>query len=544
MFEVICITLALFLGLAARQVGLPPLVGFLAAGFAIEAGGEPLGLPSETDDILHHVAHLGVLLLLFTVGLKLKLRQIVQPQVVGGAVGHFAISVILWTPGLRLVAVDDWRTALLLAIALAFSSTVLAAKLLDARRELGSFHGRTSIGILVVQDILALAVLAIWSGQRPNAWVLLLIGLPLVRPILHRLLDLCGHDELLVLIGMLLALVVGGAGFEAVGLSPEIGALVVGVLLSTHGKAQELGEGLTSLKDLFLVGFFLEIGMAGLPGVEELLAGVVLGLLLPLKMLLFLGLLLAFGLRARTALLSAFALSAYSEFGLIVAKTLLPEQIVVLAIAVSVSFVLAAPANRHARRLVERLEGPLRRFERATAHPDEQPVSLGDADVIVFGMGRTGTAAYEHLAANGMTPAGLDSDTYTAAEHASKGRHVVFADAEDQGLWRDVDLSGIRATVLAMDDIEAKVIASRMLRRRGFVGPIVAHALHDDDVARLRDAGVDETYLTMGEAGRSLAAHVLAPVARPPVAPPPVSSGPRHRDASPVVSPSARPRWG
>jgi len=151
MFEVIIISFAFFFGLAVRQVGLPPLVGFLAAGFAINIFGPPLGLPGYTTETLDHVAHLGVLMLLFTVGLKLKLEQIAQPQVVGGALLHFAISVAVFLPGLKLFMGLDWNTALLLAIALSFSSTVLAAKLLETKRELGAFHGRTAIGILIVR---------------------------------------------------------------------------------------------------------------------------------------------------------------------------------------------------------------------------------------------------------------------------------------------------------------------------------------------------------------------------------------------------------
>nr|HMS96460.1 cation:proton antiporter [Tabrizicola sp.] len=72
MFEVVCISFAFFFGLLVRKIGLPPLVGFLAAGFAISAFGDELGLPKDTGKILDHLAHLGVLLLLFAVGLKLR----------------------------------------------------------------------------------------------------------------------------------------------------------------------------------------------------------------------------------------------------------------------------------------------------------------------------------------------------------------------------------------------------------------------------------------------------------------------------------------
>lgn len=505
MFEVIIISFAFLFGLAVRQIGLPPLVGFLAAGFVINIFGPGLGLPDYTNKTLDHVAHLGVLMLLFTVGLKLKVEQIAQPQVVGGALLHFAISVAILMPGLKFFIELDWNTALLLAIALSFSSTVLAAKLLETKRELGTFHGRTAIGILIVQDIIALMVLAIWSGQLPNIWAVLIFAVPLLRPLLHRLLDLAGHDELLVLLGMLLSLVIGGMGFEAMGLSSEIGALVMGVLLSTHTRAEELGSSLWSLKEVFLVGFFLQIGLAGLPDWNAMVFAVAVGVVLALKGTLFFALMVAFKLRARSAFLTALSLTAYSEFGLIVAAGVLPEYIVPLAIAVSISFVISAPLNRFAHPLFEQLEAILCRYERDTIHADEQPKDMGEADVLIIGMGRTGSAAYFDLVEQGFKPLGLDADTYTAKTHHEAGRNVLFADAEDSQFWRSCNFGQVRAAILAMGDLEAKLIAARSLRQRGFAGPIVAHALHVSHVAQIRDAGADYTYLTMDQAGIGLA---------------------------------------
>ncbi|MFU8863245.1 MAG: cation:proton antiporter [Rhodobacterales bacterium] len=505
MFEVITISFAFFFGLAVRQIGLPPLVGFLAAGFAINIFGPLLGLPEYTGETLHHVAHLGVLLLLFTVGLKLKLEQIAQPQVVGGAVFHFVVSVAVFMPGLKIFMGLDWNTALLLAIALSFSSTVLAAKLLETKRELGAFHGRTAIGILIVQDIIALVVLAVWSGQTPNIWALLVFAVPLLRPVLHRLLDLAGHDELLVLMGMMLSLVIGGMGFETMGLSSEIGALVMGVLLSTHSRAKELGGSLWSLKEVFLVGFFLQIGLTGLPDWGTMVFAVAVGIVLALKGVLFFALMVAFKLRARSAFLTALSLTAYSEFGLIVAAGVLPEYLVPLAIAVSISFVISAPLNRYAHPLYERFEDKLRNYERDTVHPDEQPKDMGDADVLVFGMGRTGSAAYQCIEKQGLKPLGLDADPYTAKAHQEAGRNVLFADAEDSNFWQSCELGQIKGAILAMDDLEAKLIAARSLRQRGFTGPIVAHALHETHQEQIQEAGADYTYLTMNQAGVSLA---------------------------------------
>src|SRR6056297_840463 len=510
-FEVFAVGAAFLFGLAARPLGLPPLVGFLAAGFFINAIGPSVGMPAHTGPILDYVANLGVLLLLFTVGLKLKLRQIGEPHVVGGALLHFALSVAFFSPIAWLLFTDDWTVALLVGIALAFSSTVLAAKILEAKREMGNFHGRTAIGILIVQDIIALVVLAVFSGKVPGPWALLIFATPLLRPLLHRLLDFAGRDEVLILTGMALSLVIGGYGFELIGLKGEIGALVMGLVLSNHPRASELSSSLWSLKEVFLVGFFLSIGMSGLPDWNAMLFAVVMGALLPLKTLLFFFLLVAFRLRARTAFLSSLALGVYSEFGLIVAAGIPAAEpfLVPLAIAVSVSFLIGAPLNRLAHPLFERFETRLQRFERKTRHPDEQPTDLGDANVLIFGMGRTGSAAYEALSENGLRPVGLDADTYKASAHAEAGRNVVFADAEDSNFWSGVDLGRIKAAVLAMDDLEAKLIASRTLRAKGFEGAIVSHALHEEHVEMMKEAGANRTHLTMRQAGRSLAGHAV-----------------------------------
>ncbi len=506
MFEVICISFAFAFGLVVRRFGLPPLVGFLIAGFAVNAFGPPLGLPDNSGAILKHVAHLGVLLLLFTVGLKLQLSQMVQPQVAGGAISHFAITSALLAAGLMAVAGLDWNTALLVAFALSFSSTVFSAKTLESRRDLGTFYGRTAIGILIVQDIIAMAILAIWAGRIPTVWALWVLALPLLRPVLHRLLDYVGDDELLVLLGMLLALVIGGMGFEAVGLSSEIGALVMGLMLSTHKGAKPLAKALWSLKEVFLVGFFLQIGMNGLPQLSDLVFAMVVVAIMPLKGVLFFFLLIAFKLRARTAFMAAASLTAYSEFGLIVAAGVLPEWLVPLALAVALSLVVSAPLNRWAQALFERFEPALERFQLAAIHRDELPADLGDARYLVLGMGRTGTAAYDQLTAqHGQHVIAIDADPYKIADHREAGRNAVFADVEDAGFWRGLDLSGVRAVILAIDHIEAKEYAATALRQRGFAGPIVSHVLSQAHLERLQQAGATQTYLTMENAGRSLA---------------------------------------
>jgi len=507
LLEAVWIGFAFSLGLLVRLVGLPPLIGYLAAGFVITATAKDLELPQEGNAIIEHVAHLGVLLLLFTVGLKLNVRSLTKSEVLGGSLTHFAFSALLYAPVIYFAFEPDWLNAFMLAAALAFSSTVLAAKVLETKREIRAFHGRVAIGILVMQDLIAMALLSLSQGITPSPWALLVILVPLLRPLLYKLMDLTGHDDLQILFGVMLAVVIGGSGFHLVGLSAELGALVFGALLAGHHRAGELSKTLWALKEFFLVGFFLKIGLGGLPDAQAWVFAGLMTVLLPLKALLFFGLLILFKLRARSAFLSGLVLSNYSEFALIVVASVMPQFLIPLALTVALSFVVSAPLNRFAHPLYERLARRLIPFERDSHHPDEQPVSLGDADVLIMGMGRTGSAAYEYLQHKCHLVA-LDSDPAKVAEHQHKGNNVLFADAEDQVFWQGVKLNHVRAVVLCLNDVEAKIIATRKLRQAGFAGLIVSHSMHKDEARQIMAAGADHTYLTMSEAGLGLAERV------------------------------------
>lgn len=511
----IWILFAFILGMVARGIGLPPLVGYLIAGFTLNSLGPVIGLPAESADMLKHIAHLGVLLLLFTVGLKLKFRSILRPEVIGGSLLHFGITCLIFMPSLYLILGISGSEALALAIALSFSSTVLAAKVLESKQELRAFHGRVAIGILIMQDLIALAVMSITAGHTPSPWALLVFALPLLRPLFFRLLDATGHDELLVLLGLMLALAVGGIGFESVGLSSELGALVIGALLANHPRAVELSNSLWSVKEVFLVGFFLQIGMSGMPDTNALLFAIVAALVLPLKGLLFFVLLLTFKLRSRSSFLSSLLLTNYSEFGLIVASVALPQWLVPLAITVALSFILSAPLNRMAHPLYARFARYMDPLESDKRHPDEQPLSLGDARVLIIGMGRTGTAAYEALRDSESRVMGIDSDPARIKGHQDANRRVSFADAEDFNFWQTLDMPELEAVILCLHDIEGKTIAATKLRERGFTGFIASHTLHDDEVERIKNAGADDAYLTMNETGVALAVHVQQKLAIP-----------------------------
>jgi predicted Kef-type K+ transport protein len=507
--EAIWISAAFVLGMALRHLGLPPLIGFLLAGFALNA----LGIGSREE--LGHIAHLGVLLLLFTVGLKLKLKSVFRVEVWGSALVHLGITVLVMLPAIRVFTGLDWAISFLLAIAFGFSSTVLAAKLLTEKRELKSFHGRVAIGILIIQDLVAVAVLSTSSGEAPSPLALGVFAVPLLRPVLYRLMDITGRGELLILLGMVLALGVGGLGFESVGLSAELGAVVMGAMLAEHPRSGDLYGALWGLKEFFLVAFFLQIGMSGMPDLQSIGVALALALLLPLKAGLFFLILVRFRLRARTAFLTGLSLACYSEFGLIVTSMAVrngwldESWLVLLAVTVAISFVVASPLFRKAHDLFERYQETLDRYELAERHPDEEPLSVGEASVLIVGMGKVATAAYDEMVARGQKVAGLDSDQAKVEQHVEAERNVLYGDAEDPALWHYLDLSGIRAVMLAMPETEAAMLASAHLRKRGYNGLIGAISGHPDDSIRVAESGADLCFRYTEQAGVGFADNVL-----------------------------------
>ena len=506
--EAVWIACAFILGFVARQLGLPPLVGFLAAGFVLHAVGVHAG------ELLPRIAHAGVLLLLFGVGLKLRLKSLIRPEVMAGATLHLLITGVVMGAALHWVFAMPLGIAFFAAVALTFSSTVVAVKVLESKRELRAFHGRAAIGILIMQDIIAVAMLGLGGGDALTPWAFAIFALPLLRRPLQRMLEWSGHGELLILYGLLLALGVGGVGFEWVGLSSELGALIMGALLASHRRSSELGDALWGLKEVLLVAFFLQIGMAGLPGWDGLQIAVLLALLLPGKALLFFFILVLFRLRARSSFLAALTLATYSEFGLVVMSLavtrgwLAPDWLVIFAVAVALSFLIAAPLNRYAHDLYRRLAPYIDRFETVRGHPDDTPLHIGSSTLVVMGMGRVGTGAYDFLTKRRQRVIGLDSDPGKVEVHVKQGRRVLYADAEDPDLWQDLDLRGVRAVLLAMPDCEANVMAAAQLRRAGYAGFVSATAIYPEEIKLISAAGADEVYYYYDEVGVGFAEHV------------------------------------
>ncbi len=518
------IAVAYLLGFIVWQMGLPPLVGFLIAGFTLNM------LGASGGEFLNEMADIGVTLLLFTIGLKLHVRQLLRPEVWGVATAHMvaislgiaAILLLLSGFGIPLLKEINTTSALILGFALSFSSTVFAVKVFEDKGGMGSQYGRIAIGVLIVQDIAAVIFLAASTAKLPSPWAAaMIIALIVAKPLLIWLLKRAGHGELLILYGLVLAMG-GSALFELVSLKGDLGALFFGILVAQHPKAGELAKSLLSLKDLFLVGFFLSIGIAVTPTTETLVMASVLMLLIPLKIVLFHLLFTKFRLRTRTATFASLSLANFSEFGLIVTaiaysnQWLSQEWLAVVAISVVFSFILASPLNVYSNAICQRVCHRLVKLEHSKRLEEDEELELGTARVLVCGMGRIGSGAFEHLQTlyeNGDI-VGIDFNEDKVKHYQQAGYEVYQGDASNPDFWNRVTIAGsqLEMILLCIPNHEANLESIKAIREWGFTGHLAAVAQYPDEEVSLQKAGVNSTFNLYAEVGSGFAVDALQKV--------------------------------
>ncbi len=237
----------------------------------------------------------------------------------------------------------------------------------------------------------------------------------------------------------------------------------------------------------------------------------------PIKALLFFVLLTRLKLRARTSLFTSLSLASTSEFGLLVialaahAGWLPTEWVVVTAVSVAVTFVLASPLNSAAPTLYRKYRDRIRRFETNERLDDEQPIDVGEADILICGMGMVGIGAYDALSQRyGQRVTGIDFDGETVAKQLASGRKVVAGDATDIDFWEQSDVSHVSLIMLCIPNHAENLIAAERLSSLGFHGVLAGTALYDDEVDELQAAGVEAAFNFFAEAGKGFADHVCA----------------------------------
>jgi len=518
MLDLIWIGPALIFGFIAKLFKMPPMVGYLIGGFILNIYGSP------DSEMFSRMGDLGVTLLLFTIGLKLNIKSLIKPYVWAGATLHTLTVVIVFGlllfwgsfASLSLFVGFDLIQSLLIAFALSFSSTIFAVKTLEEKGEMSSRHGQIAIGILIMQDIFAVIFLAASTGKLPTVWALGLLLLIPGRYLLKYLMSRAGNGELLILYGLGLAF--GSyALFDIVGVKGDLGALIIGAMLASHKSAENMSKKLMSLKDLLLVGFFLSIGATGNITWTALLIAFVLAILVLIKVVLYILILNGFRIRARTSFLTSMNLANYSEFGLIVGSVALvngwlsSDWLVIIALSLTMTFILAAPLNEHARNILMRIKKRLKRYERAIPLEEDMPLDVGNARIAIVGMDRLGTGAYDKLREKyGDVLIGTDPHPDVVKRHQETGRNVILADVLDEEFWDRTWKGKIRNILLAMHDAEENLAVAKLIKDSHINDEYHFAVIdHPEQEEKFKGAGVDTVWNIDIEAGRGFADEVI-----------------------------------
>lgn len=507
-----------------RLLGFGSVLGYLAAGVVI--GPHGLALISDVDNILHF-GEIGVVLLLFVIGLELQpsrlwvLRHSVfglgLAQVVACAV---PLGMVAWWYGFGPVP------AAIIGAGLALSSTAFVLQLLAERGQLSTRHGRAGFSILLFQDLAVLPLLAAMpllaagsAGLEPAALLLdagttvavlvaiVVGGRLLLRPVFRavtaaRTNEIFTATALLVVLGSALAV-------ETVGMSMGLGAFLAGVLLADSEFRHEIEANIEPFKGLLLGLFFIAVGMAADLDLVASRPATVLGLaagLLAVKAAVLFALARAWGMRPASAWALAAALPQGGEFGFVlfsaaVARGLLPEATADLLIAVVTLSMAATPLLVV---LNERLVAP--RLEHEPARPYD--TIEGGAPVIIVGFGRFGQILGRMLQVARIPFTALEANPSQVDFVRRYGNRIHYGDATRLELLRAADIEHARAFVLAIDDVEASVRIAEGVRRHFPRVPVYARARNRQHVHRLMDLGakaiVRETFASSLELGEQL----------------------------------------
>ncbi|HXZ50343.1 MAG TPA: glutathione-regulated potassium-efflux system protein KefC [Usitatibacter sp.] len=503
----------------AARLGLGSVLGYLIAGAAIGPWG--LGLVGDVD-ATHSLAELGVVLMLFVIGLELDPRRLLAMRgvVFGGGTLQLAASGAALAIALAFLGMS-WRAALVGGLALALSSTAIAMQALAERNELETPTGRSAFGILLFQDLAAIPLIALvpFVGQAERAgasplWMrvglavaavagVVVIGRYLTRPAL-RLIARANLREVFTAFALLL--VVGIAELmSAAGLSMGLGAFLAGVLLAGSEFRHALEGDIEPFKGLLLGLFFISVGMtidfglvASRPGTVALL----LGGFLALKI----GTLWAIAraiAACRQRTLFAFLLSQGGEFAFVVfgaardARLFDPEWEALLTITVALSMA-TTPLLLLA---YDRLAGRRERRERAA------DAISAEGPVIIAGFGRFGQIVGRLLLASGIPAVVIDHDPDEVDSLRKFGYRVFYGDATRLDLLEAAGARHARLLVNAIDDVEAS-LALVDRARASFPGlEILSRARNVSHYFELRLRGVNvaerETFESALRVGRA-----------------------------------------
>ena len=536
--------IAALVGAVFVRLRQPVLIAYIVVGIALGPAG--FGLVSAHDQI-NLLAQIGVAVLLFIVGLKLDLHHIrhIGPVALATGLGQLAFTIVIGF-GLILAMGKDLMTALYVAVALTFSSTIIIVKLLSDKRELDSLHGRIAVGFLIVQDlavVLAMMAMSALRTQDPAAaapeWWMVVLSLgwrmlaaalvifAFMRYVLPLLVAaMARSQELLLIFALSWAVALAALGAWA-GFSMEAGAFVAGFTLASTQYREAINARLGGIRDFLLLFFFIHLGAEldfSTLGQELWSATVLSAFVLvgnPLIVMVIMGYM---GYRKRTGFLAGLTVAQISEFSIVfVAMGITLGHVSVQALGLTtlvglITITLSTYMILYSHALYERLSPWLGWFERRKPFRElaveRKPLKADAVDVIVFGLGRFGSRLLRGLHDAGVKVVGIDFDPETVRSLKLRRLPVHYGDAENLDFLDSLPVSQARWIVSTLPLPEANVLLLHGLREAGYSGQL-AVTLRDEQMAQgLKGFGIDKVYMPFEDAASHAAEHLLAELRR------------------------------
>ena len=541
------------LGLITHRLGLSPIVGYLLAGVAI--GPHTPGFMGDIG-IAQQLAEIGVILLMFGVGLHFQLKDLwaVRGVAIPGAIGQSLVATVVTVGVLHLMG---WplRSGLILGMAMAVASTVVLLRVLLDRNMLGTVHGHVAVGWLIVEDIMTVLLLvmvplfAIDESASPTAaaadsalatagWavlklialvaIVLLAGSRIVPWILAQVAKL-RSPELFTLTVLVLSITIAVGSASLFGASVALGAFLAGIVVAQSPVSHHAAADALPMRDAFAVLFFVSVGMLFNPFFvvdQPMLVLVGVGVVLVAKPLAALVIVAICGYSVRTALTVAIGLAQIGEFSFILASVakqhgLLPDDgmnmlVATAMISITVNPLLFRSLDRF-ERAIERVPWlwklldarHAKRTSSITIHASTSLAARTKPLAVIVGYGPVGRLVDALLRDAGLETAIVDMNIDTVRQLQSKGRIAIYGDASRREVLEQAGLRDAVHLVLSLPNSEERGSLVMLARELNPSVEITARTRYLAEREVLERAGATTVVSEEGESGIALARRVL-----------------------------------
>ena len=512
----------------AVRLGQSAIIGYVAAGVLI--GPYTPGLTADAETVAE-LADVGLIFLLFAVGLELSLRDLLRVgkiAILGGSIQVAAMVVLGYLVGVALGF--GQLESLFFGAFISQSSSTVIAKMLSERGELDSPHGHISLGWATLQDLSTIVLVVVLSAlslggdlatdiffAAGRAVVFLAILLPLglwVLPwLLERIAQLRNRE---VFVLSIVAVALGTAYVsEQFGVSLALGAFLAGLLVSESDISHQVAAELAPLRDVFAGVFFVSIGMLFNPGFvlgAALLVILAVILITPVKGALVAGLSFMLGAPGRVAVLAGVTLAQAGEFSFLLARlgvdlgVVGDEMFSLMLAGAAVSIVMSPSLSRYAPSV-------LRSIDRRRASADTTPVVPTSAGprryAVICGFGRVGRLVGAALERRGFAFVVIEGDPRVCRELRARGVPVIQGLAENERNLERADLSRAQVVVVTVPDSIAIRQVVHFVRHEHARVPVIARARSNSDREMLQREGVGEIVVAETEVALEMARYTL-----------------------------------